>query len=115
MIDMTKTYRTVCGFPVRIYATDAGGKYSVHGAYRPDDDWIAMSWSSHAGYAMQDGELLSLVEVKPRIQQEVWLNVYEHVTGGSYATKELADINSSHARIACVKLTIDCEHGEGLE
>jgi len=44
----------------------------------------------------------------------VWVNVYP-TDVYAYRDKELADFAaSSSTRIACVKLTIDCEEGEGL-
>ena len=115
MIEITKTYRTRCGYPVRFYATDGNDDYPIHGACCIEGKWYSSTWSLEGEAYLGSSSKFDLVEVKPRIQKEVWLNVYQHVTGGSYATKKLADINSSHARIACVKITIDCEHGEGLE
>jgi hypothetical protein len=39
-------YYTRGGEAVRIYATDAGGAYPVHGAYKKGDDrWEQMKWS----------------------------------------------------------------------
>jgi hypothetical protein len=56
-----------------------------------------------------------LIEVKPRIQREVWLNLYKKVDGVfAYESKELANKAAGCDRIACVKITIDCEEGEGL-
>jgi hypothetical protein len=52
--------------------------------------------------------------VKPRIKREVWVNVYPHCIGDGMETKELADMKARLDRIACVKLIIDCEEGEGL-
>ena len=116
MIDMTKTYRTRCGYPVRIYATDGAGVYTVHGAYCEGEDWIIRSWTDDGKYKAQETSSWDLIEVKPRIQREVWVNVYDrHTTQFLYKTREEADERATHDRLACVKLTIDCEHGEGLE
>jgi hypothetical protein len=54
--------------------------------------------------------------VKPRIKREVWVNVYPDSVGSVCKTREEADRlrPCTHNRIACVKLTIDCEEGEGL-
>ena len=59
---------------------------------------------------------LDLIEVKPRIKREVWVNVYPHIGAGSFhLSKAQADMHADvENRIACVKLTIDCEEGEGL-
>ena len=38
--------KTRGGFPVRIYATDAGGKYCIHGAYFYGGEWAMTTWAS---------------------------------------------------------------------
>jgi len=114
MIDKSKQYRTRDGREVRIYATDGGGHKPIHGAIREDENWIAYTWL-YDGVAALDCN--SLIEVKPRIKREVWVNVYPEESGipeGFYFSKSAADASSCHSRIACVCLTIDCEEGEGL-
>jgi hypothetical protein len=54
-----------------------------------------------------------LVEVKPRIKRTVWVNVYSNGFAG-WLDRKTADANSSFTRLACVKVEIDCEEGEGL-
>lgn len=54
-----------------------------------------------------------LIEVKPRIKRDAWINVYGNHTK-LHTSRKQADANSSKDRIACVKVPIDCEHGEGL-
>ena len=115
MISKDKTYRTKSGLEVRIYATDGGGLYPVHGAMFQDGEWSHETWMSDGSYIGNTEERLSLIEVKPRIQHEFWLNVYRNsLSTNRYNTKELADRNTVSDRIACVKITIDCEEGEGL-
>jgi hypothetical protein len=113
MIDKNKQYRTRDGREVRIYATDGGGHRPIHGAIREDENWIAYTWL-YDGVAALDCN--SLIEVKPRIKREVWVNVYPDSVGSVCKTREEADRlrPCTHNRIACVKLTIDCEEGEGL-
>lgn len=55
-----------------------------------------------------------LVEVKPRIKKTGWMNVYEYGPGVMYQTKEMAKGYADPGRIACVKVDIDVEEGEGL-
>ena len=116
MIDKSKTYRTRDGREVRIYATDGKGPSSVvHGAVNAGDGWVPHSWFASGMYRHgYDGT--DLIEVKPRIKREVWVNVYddEQRACRMYSNKTSADANCDHNRIACVKLTIDCEEGEGL-
>ena len=115
MIEITKTYRTCCGYPVRIYATDGVGAYAIHGAYFEGGDWILSKWTFNGRREIGCTGPRDLVEVKPRIQREVWVNVYDRHKGEFlYKTREEADERAMHNRLACVKLTIDCEHGEGL-
>ena len=43
-IDITKTYQTRSGLPVRIYSTDGGGPFPVHGAIRDGNEWFLCKW-----------------------------------------------------------------------
>lgn len=119
MIDKSKQYRTRDGREVRIYATDGEDRYPIHGAVRTKNgDWSLMFWTS-TGRACNSAidSIFDLIEVKPRIQREVWVNVYPEESGipeGFYFSRKAADASSAHRRIACVRLTIDCEEGEGL-
>ena len=109
MIDKSKQYRTRDGREVRIYATDGGGHKPIHGAIREGESWVVASWL-YDGVAALDCN--SLIEVKPRIKREVWANVYREEVR-VYSCREYAD-SAAGRRIACVKLMIDCEEGEGL-
>jgi hypothetical protein len=56
-----------------------------------------------------------LIEVKPRIKREVWVNVHRDGCLSAWRHKpEPNEFGPDDDRIACVKLTIDCEEGEGL-
>jgi len=113
MIELGKQYRTEDGCEARVYAVDAGGTHSVHGAIKRNGSWIVTAWSKEgcwsSGYSINN-----LVEVKPRIQREMWLNVYNGRLCTGYPSREESDRASSYDRIACVKVVIDCEEGEGL-
>ena len=113
MIDKDKTYRTRDGREVRIYATDGHGTYPIHGASNDSKyGWVPHAWlpdGRHASYTVHD-----LIEVKPRIKRTVWMNVCDDLDYWYvYSTKENADKFKDY-RIACVKVEIDCEEGEGL-
>jgi len=115
VISKDKKYRTKSGREVRIYAVDGGGRYPVHGAIFVDGTWSQENWKSDGSNIDSLEDSLSLIEVKPRIQHAFWLNVYRgSLSTNRYNTKELADLNAVQDRIACVKITIDCEEGEGL-
>jgi hypothetical protein len=83
MIELGKHYKTRDGREVRIYAVDGGGRFPVHGAVKLDDGtWRQEEWTLTRSYnGEKDGHTLpnalDLIEVKPRIQREVWVNVYK--------------------------------------
>ena len=102
------------GREVRIYATDGGGGFLIHGAIY-DDGWQLHHWS-HNGESryIYDGSRgdYTLIEVKPRIKRTVWLNVWSNNVR-SFCS-EYAAGSEGQGRLACVKVEIDCEEGEGL-
>lgn len=116
MIDITKKYRTRDGREVRIYATDGADPYPVHGAIKNSDgEWCGSAWRVNGDYKLNaptfDDD--DLIEVKPRIKREVWVNVYPGYVH-SFLSKHDAECGRFSTCIACVRLTIDCEEGEGL-
>jgi len=110
MIDLNKKYRTKNGREVRIYAIDGTETTSVHGAIKGENGWFITTWRSDGISGFPDYDL---VEVKPRIKKTVWLNVYEDFTS-IHSRRDIADMNAHDNRIACVKIEIDVEEGEGL-
>jgi len=117
MIELGKQYRTRDGREVRIYAVDGGGEFPVHGAIKkPGDIWDSTCWGVNGEwFSVADMDCYDLVEVKPRIQREVWVNVHHNgVDDELWFTRRTADEQALTSRIACVKLVIDCEEGEGL-
>jgi hypothetical protein len=95
---------------------DCGGDYPVHGAIFQDGIWVIIHWKLEGKYLGDSFEHgYDLIEVKPRIQRELWYNVYPYPNDTNIAfTKSEADLRAGESRIACVKITIDCEEGEGL-
>jgi hypothetical protein len=116
MIDINKKYRTRDGREVRIYATDGGGPCPVHGAIKNDDVWQCTNWLSNGLNYGNSKQFADIIEVKPRIQRTMWVNVYPNPisTGAAHLSKKIADQNAMSDRLACVKVEIDCEEGEGL-
>ena len=116
MISMDKKYRTRDGREVRIYATDGGcpggEPRPVHGAFKDKEKWALCSWGKDGVQGCSEGHY-DLVEVKPRIQRTMWINVFPHTTA-TFSHKLDADAYAGSSRIACVKVEIDCEEGEGL-
>lgn len=115
MIDKSKQYRTRDGREVRIYATDGEGPYPVHGAIRLPTFWCPTNWDENGLYKAGGFELhdYDLIEVLPRHKRTVWVNVYEKSIS-HWDSKELAADRASSDRIACIKVDLDFEEGEGL-
>jgi hypothetical protein len=114
MIDINKTYRTLDGREVRIYATDGTPPHEVHGALKStaSDGWIFYSWRADGKHHRDF--VLGLIEVRPRHKRTVWLNVYDdHPNVIGWNTKKDADEPASK-RLACIKVDLDFEEGEGL-
>jgi hypothetical protein len=109
MIDIIKKYRTRDGREVRIYATD-GHEYPIHGAVM-DRGWCVHYWDADGRGQLQR---FDLIEIKQRIKQKVWVNVYPDHCLGAYHEKRQADEQAMPHRIGCVQVEIDCEEGEGL-
>ena len=116
MIDKNKQYRTRQGQEVRIYAVDGDEEMPIHGAILTKHGWKVNSWARDGKWCPNMSDGVDLIEVKPRIKREVWVNVYPAFLDSDmvHSTKRMADQEAAPDRIACVKLTIDCEEGEGL-
>ena len=108
-ISMDKKYRTRVGHEVRIYAVDGHRDYPIHGAIM-EDGWCVHNWTENGKGALSRYDL---IEVKPRIKRTEWLNVYD-TCATSNRTKEDADLCAGPSRLACIKVEIDVEEGEGL-
>ena len=120
MIDINKQYRTRGGREVRIYATDGGDLFedrTIHGAVKNRDRWVFAVWNAKTGRcfsSVKEETSMDLIEVRPRHKRTVWVNVYvrpDDVT--AYNDKWKAD-QSVSPRIACIKVELDFEEGEGL-
>lgn len=83
----------------------------MHGAIKFNNEWITYCWNLNGSAILNSENEYDLIEVKPRIQRDVWLDIYADavVAGIAHKTRIISD-----GRIACVKITIDCEEGEGL-
>jgi hypothetical protein len=117
MIDINKQYRTRDGREVRIYATDGAMPRPVHGAVKSsyDPTWHSFQWHEDGRlvHNILAVDLSDLIEVRPRHKRTVWVTVYpmnryqisdENIQCDIYPPK----------RIACIKVELDFEEGEGL-
>ena len=121
-IDITKKYRTRDGRAVRILATDIKNEpWVVAAAIRNDGGYeIVMPYMADGSSASCRETHLDLIEVRPRHKFYMWVNVYspclvrDSVAGSGWRTREDADLSARSGRVACIKVEIDCEEGEGL-
>jgi len=117
MISKDKTYRTRDDREVRIYATDGHPNEPVHGAFKDyRGAWNSAMWR-HDGTNVYDKGDADLIEVKPRIKRTFWVNLYPSDKNCVYSIhrgKVDAYRDAYGGRIACVKVEIDVEEGEGL-
>jgi len=44
-LDLTKPIMTRAGNAFRLYATDGGGRYPIHGACKVDNEWRQGAWT----------------------------------------------------------------------
>jgi len=115
MIDINKKYRTRSGHEVRIYAIDGKYPFVVQGAVKTEHgEWEQVSWTSGGNFLLVNGCHNDLIEVKRRIKQKVWVNIYPDHCCGAYREKRHADEMAAPHRIGCVQVEIDIEEGEGL-
>jgi hypothetical protein len=112
MIDLKKQYRTKGGYKVKLNFIDGE---TVYGHYeRWENFWCAGEWNINDGSYSKTGDSeCDLVEAKPRIKKTVWLNIYEYCFL-CCSSKEEADHYDGDDRLACIKVEIDVEEGEGL-
>ncbi len=116
MISLDKRYKTRDGHEVKIYSVEGNTNDFIHGAildpvYRK---WVSYTWCKDGRITSGYDSVLDLVEVKERKKIEYWANVYNDGTTAIHLTKARADRNRAKHAFACVKVTIDCEEGEGL-
>lgn len=114
MIDINKKYRTRDGQEARIYATDGEHGELVHGAVNHSQHgWQSMIWFANGNYLEDEESDFDLIEVRSRHKRTVWLNVYDRHTF-LYDNRKDADSMRDDDRIACIKVDLDFEEGEGL-
>lgn len=119
-IEMGKEYRTRDGRSVRLLCIDGPSILPVVGIiYGPGSSVTAAwtgsvtSWTSDGQSECSDFSNLDLVEVRKKFKREAWANVYPDYTIVE-STRESADRMALSHRVACIKVIIEGEEGEGL-
>ena len=69
--DITKKYTTRSGLPVRIYATDCGGAYPVHGSYLESGIGPIAQWG-RVGFFYYNGSIESQLDLIPVKTWRAW-------------------------------------------
>jgi hypothetical protein len=116
MIDINKKYQTRDGRAVRIYAVDGGPlQILIHGAVLEKGCWSITSWGSDGEWS-KDHKGWDLIEDRPHHKRTLWINMYEIVgTQTSHHSREQADDERDPVGcLACIKVELDFEEGEGL-
>ena len=90
MIDINKKYRTRAGAEARIYAVDGNEPRPVHGAFKSQTGWVGSCWQQDGIQSVFEGHY-DLIEVKPRIQRTLWLNVYADKSGDYSQARSIAE------------------------
>ena len=82
MIEIGKTYRTRCGWPARVHATDMGGSHPVLASVKnPRYGWTTLHTTAEGHYnPLGHASDFDLIEVKPVITLTRWENVYRDAT-----------------------------------
>jgi hypothetical protein len=114
MIDINKKYKTRGGRDVRIYAMDGNPEYPVHGAILSESGWNGATWCTEGRWLSSFSSPNDLVEVKPTVKVDMWLNLYPNQTAAYHFTRAEADRNAGSQRVACIHIEREVEYGEGL-
>jgi len=111
MIDLEKKYTNKRNDEIKLSHIDRG---IVYGWVKLGIDWYSHQWDKKTGKVLLNApDVNDLIEVKPRIKRTVWMNVNKDNVY-RYLNREDADCAHFDDRLACVKVEIDCEEGEGL-
>jgi hypothetical protein len=116
MISKDKQYRTRDGREVRIYATDGHPSEPVHGAFQDYScAWNSSMWN-HDGTSVYGKGDADLIEVKPRHKRTVWVTVWSNGYTETSSKPEWRNgpLGCGQEPIACIKVDLDFEEGEGL-
>lgn len=117
MITKDKTYRTRDGREVRIYATDGGTEYPVHGAVSSGEHGVLLlyRWTATGSWWGSQPSNDDLIEVKPTYRIERWVNVYPGHTSVFHLTRREAFEIRGKDCLATRRIVIEGEVGQDDE
>lgn len=123
-LDGTRPVTTRDGKKVTLYCVDAPGKWPVHGRIEGND--VPTSWNAHGNYQSRGKSSYDLFQSPPPkpFKSGSWVNVYPPTVSGPdvyqitvsepYDNKAAADAIAHPGRIACVRVVIEGNEGDGL-
>lgn len=115
-LDGSRPVTTRDGRKVTLYCVDAPGDWPVHGRVEKHDDPLSWGWNGrYTLWAEQSSD--DLIQQPRRFKYERWVNVYSDRVGGLwYLTRAQAAVGDAQSEsIACIKIVVEGEEGEGLE
>jgi hypothetical protein len=77
------------------------------------DEWVE-AWCENGNYTVPGLSPLDIINTPERIERDVWLTLYRSGDISTDETEEAAKANRDKDRVACVRVQIDCNVGEGL-
>jgi hypothetical protein len=119
-VDWSKPLQTRDGRKARLlgvikcYNSEASGTHVVASMLDDSAESVDIVFTNGRSYSPVKDSDDDIINTPERIKREVWLNVYQHSECYGYDSKDEADDCAMQTRIACVRVQIDCEKGEGL-
>jgi hypothetical protein len=107
-VDWSKPLATIGGDAVEFVRTINGHPYNRLCIRRKADG------HETAVVCNDDGNPWSIINAPERIERDVWLTLYRSGDISTDETEEAAKANRDKDRVACVRVQIDCNVGEGL-
>ena len=117
MIEMGKEYKTREGKPVRLYTVNgANASQPVVGErHIYDDAWGVSTWDTQGRWTHDGAEhKYDLIEVKPVLVVDGWLNTYKDIMPVFHLTRRSADEQASPGRLSCLRIHRTYREGDGL-
>jgi hypothetical protein len=119
-VDWSKPLQTRDGRKARLLGvikcdnSEASGTHVVASMLDDSAESVDIVFTNGRSYSPAKDSDDDIINAPERIKREVWLNVYQHSEYYGYDSKDEADDCAMQTRVACVRVQIDCEKGEGL-
>jgi hypothetical protein len=114
VIEMGKEYKTRDGRKVKLHTTTSRCNLgSVVGEYETCGQWVLETWDC-GGVTIPASSNLDLIEVKPVLVVDGWLNTYKDIMPVFHLTRRSADEQASPGRLSCLRIHRTYTEGDGL-